>query len=359
MLIVGAGFAGSVVARQLAEAGKRVTVIDKRPHVGGNAYDCLDPYGVMIHPYGPHLFHTNSKRIWNYLSQFTEWRLYENRSMACVDGVLYPFPINRTTFNRIHKLDFDERQMRRMLVYWARKRAHVPIVTSNDVALNSAGRFLTDKFFRGYSKKMWGRDLSELDPSVLRRVPVRTSDDDRTYLDLYQGIPLLGYTEMFNRMLDHPNIEVILNTPWEKVLGRLPEVWTGPIDEFFHHCLGPLPYRSIEFVHKHFPNCGLTQSVAVLNYPGPEVNWTRATEFRHITGQEHTGTSICWEYPGDDGEPAYPVPCPEGRELYNKYAALAAETPITEFVGRMAQYRYYNMDQAVGAALSAAKKILG
>lgn len=359
VLVVGAGFAGSVVAREFAEAGRRVLVLDKRPHIGGNAYDRLDRDGVRVHPYGPHIFHTNGKRIFEYLSRFTEWRFYEHRVLAQVDGVLLPIPINRVTINRLYGLELDEQGAQAWL---ERAREHrEPVRTSEDVVLNSVGRDLCEKFFRGYTRKQWGLDLSELSAGVAARVPVRTSDDDRYFSDTYQFMPADGYTVMFERMLDHPHIEVRLGEDYF----RLPQdvkaqhtVYTGPIDAFFGHRLGPLPYRSLRFEHEHLRDVPRYQPVGTVNYPNDHA-FTRVTEFKHLTGQRHPGTSIVREYPQDGGEPYYPIPRPENERLFKQYEALARECPHVTFVGRLAQYRYYNMDQVVGAALKAAESVLG
>lgn len=352
VLIVGAGFAGSVSARVLAEAGRQVLVIDKRDHIGGNAYDTRDEHGVLIHPYGPHIFHTNAKRIIEWLSRFTEWRFYEHRVLASVDGQLLPIPINRTTLNRLYGQNLDETGA----AAWLEKAREPrdPIRTSEDVVLNSVGRDLCDKFFRGYTRKQWGLDLSDLSAGVAARIPTRTNDDDRYFTDTYQFMPRDGYTAMFRRMLDHPNITVQLSTDYFALRDRLQgnhTVYTGPIDAFFDYCYGRLPYRSLRFEHQHLPHTAQFQSVGTVNYPNDH-DYTRITEFKHLTGQSHSGTSIVREYPQADGDPYYPIPRPENEALFKRYETLAqARTDVT-FVGRLAQYRYYNMDQVVGAALS-------
>lgn len=356
VLVVGAGFAGAVCARELAERGHKVLLVDKRPHLGGNAYDEHDPQGVLIHPYGPHIFHTNSERIFNYLSRFTEWRPYEHRVLAQVDGSLYPIPINRTTLNRLYNLDLQTEEEAAAL-YERVREPREPIRTSEDVVLNSVGRDLCQKFFRGYTRKQWGLDLSELSAGVAARVPARTSDDDRYFTDLYQYMPARGYTAMFNNMLGHPGIELRLSCSLEE-LGAQPQrrhmVYTGPIDAFFNFRFGKLRYRSLRFEHEHYPGTERLQSVGTINYPNDHA-YTRITEFKHLTGQIHAGTSIVREYPVAEGEPYYPVPNDENESLYKFYKALADEMANVTFVGRLAQYRYYNMDQVVGAALSACK----
>ena len=357
VLIVGAGLAGSVSARVLAEAGRQVLVIDKRNHIGGNAYDTYDGYGVLIHPYGPHIFHTNAKRIIEWLSRFTDWRFYEHRVLASVEGQLLPIPINRTTLNRLYGLNLDEKGAAAWLERVREPRD--PIRTSEDVVLNSVGRDLCEKFFRGYTRKQWGLDLSELSAGVAARIPTRTNDDDRYFTDTYQFMPRDGYTAMFRRILDHPNITVQLNTDYFALRDRLKvshTVYTGPIDAFFDYCYGRLPYRSLHFEHLHLPNTPQFQSVGTVNYPNDH-EYTRITEFKHLTGQAHRGTSIVREYPQSEGEPYYPIPRPENEALYKRYEELAQARADVTFVGRLAQYRYYNMDQVVGAALNAATKL--
>ncbi|GLW61721.1 UDP-galactopyranose mutase [Hydrogenophilus thermoluteolus] len=357
ILIVGAGFAGAVCARELAEAGRKVLVIDKRSHIGGNAYDRIDEHGVLIHPYGPHIFHTNSRRIFEWLSRFTDWRFYEHRVLAQVEGQLLPIPINRTTINRLYGLDLDEAGV----AAWLEKvrEPRDPIRTSEDVVLNSVGHDLCDKFFRGYTRKQWGLDLSELSAGVAARIPTRTNDDDRYFTDTYQFMPADGYTAMFRRMLDHPNIIVELNTDYFNIRDRLRAnhtVYTGPIDAFFDYCYGRLPYRSLHFEHLHLPNTEWFQKVGTVNYPN-DYDYTRITEFKHLTGQKHPGTSIVREYPKAEGDPYYPIPRQENETLYKRYEAIAKTRKDVTFVGRLAQYRYYNMDQVVGAVLSKLIKV--
>lgn len=358
ILIVGAGFAGSVCARVLADAGRQVLVIDKRNHIGGNAYDCYDAHGVLIHPYGPHIFHTNSKRIIEWLSRFTEWRFYEHRVLASVEGLLLPIPINRTTINKLYGLSLDEAGVAEWLERVREPRD--PIRTSEDVVLNSVGRDLCEKFFRGYTRKQWGLDLSELSASVAARIPTRTNDDDRYFNDTYQFMPRDGYAAMFLRMLNHPNITVKLSLDYFNVRDLLRAnqiIYTGPIDAFFDYRFGRLPYRSLRFEHQHFPDVERFQPVGTVNYPN-DYEFTRITEFKHLTGQVCGGTSIVREYPQAEGEPYYPVPSAENEKKYKSYAKIAEETRGVNFIGRLAQYKYYNMDQVVGAAIKCAESIL-
>ena len=358
-LIVGAGFAGSVLAERLAAGlNKRVLLIDRRSHIGGNAYDHYDEAGVLIHRYGPHIFHTNAQRIVDYLSRFTQWRPYEHRVLAVVDGQQVPIPINRTTLNALYGLDLqsDEEAER----YLASRAEPVETIrTSEDVVVNQIGRELYEKFFRGYTRKQWGLDPSQLDKMVTSRVPTRTNTDDRYFTDTFQQMPLEGYTRMFERMLDHPNISIMLNTDYRQVRDQVAYkhlIYCGPIDEYFDHCFGKLPYRSLKFEHQSLEQEQF-QSVATVNYPDETVPYTRISEYKYLTGQQHASTSITYEYPSAEGDPYYPIPRPENAELYKRYEQLAAETPGVTFLGRLGTYKYYNMDQVVGQALALYKRI--
>lgn len=356
-LIVGAGFAGSVLAERLARGlNKRVLLVDRRPHIGGNAYDCHDAHGILIHRYGPHIFHTASAEIFNYLSRFTEWWQYQHRVKACVDGRLVPIPINLDTINMLHGTQLDSAGMKAFLASVAEKRD--PVVNSEDVVVNGVGRELYEKFFRGYTRKQWGLDPSELDAQVTARVPVRFNRDDRYFSDSYQAMPARGFTHMFGNMLDHPNIKIMLNTDYHEVCDEVrfdQLIFTGPVDEYFDYEYGKLPYRCLEFKHEthHRP---VFQEAPVVNYPN-EYAYTRCTEFKYLTGQEHPLTSIVYEFPGTTGDPYYPIPRPDNAALYKKYQALAEATPDVHFVGRLATYRYYNMDQVVGQALTLFAKL--
>lgn len=361
VLVVGAGFAGAVCAERLAAAGWFVTIIDRREHLAGNAFDTVDEHGVLIHPYGPHIFHTSGKRIFEYLSRFTDWRFYEHKVLAKRDGDFFPIPVNRTTLNKLYGLDLDEAGAAAFLEGVRENRD--PVKTSEDVVLNGVGPDLCEKFFRGYTRKQWGLDLSELSAGVAARVPTRTNDDDRYFTDQWQFMPAEGYTRMFERMLDQPNITIRLGEEFQKsdALACYDHiVYTGPIDAFFDFQYGNLPYRSLRFEHQHLPEVTQYQPVGTVNYPDlADGDFTRITEFKHLTGQECSGTSIVCEFPQDEGEPYYPVPRPANETLYKKYAKLAELETKVSFVGRLAQYRYYNMDQVVGAALSVADRLLG
>lgn len=328
-LIVGAGFSGAVCAERLASAGARVLIIDQRAHVGGNAYDEEDDAGILVHRYGPHVFHTNSDRVWSYLSQFTEWRPYEHRVLAAYEGQLLPVPINRRTLDAF----------------------------GGDVAA------AVSALYAPYTRKQWGCDIADLDPSVLARVAVRESDDDRYFLDRYQAMPLLGYTRLITRILAHDRITVVLNMsyalaldvskPWDQV------IYTGPIDEFFEYRFGRLPYRSAEWSLMTLA-VRQAQPVAVVNVPSEKILHTRVTEFKHLTGQEHARTTLAFEYPTDGrGAPAWPIPTAVNQALYRQYQALADETPSVSFCGRLGTYQYLDMDACVLQALTLTDRLLG
>ncbi|TGE21953.1 UDP-galactopyranose mutase [Hymenobacter aquaticus] len=356
-LIVGAGFAGSVLAERLAtRSNKKVLILDKRNHIAGNAYDHYNEEGILVHKYGPHIFHTNSKDVFEYLSNFTDWRPYEHRVLASVDGQMVPMPINLDTINKLYGLSLNSFEVEQFLESLAEQ---IPVIkTSEDVVVSKVGRELYEKFFKNYTRKQWGMDPSELDKSVTSRVPTRTNRDDRYFTDTYQAMPLHGYTRMFERMLDHPNISIMLNTDYHDVIDFIPFkeiIFTGPVDEYFDFTFGKLPYRSLEFKHETL-NTEKFLAAPVVNYPNEHL-YTRITEFKALTGQQHPKTSVVYEYPKAEGDPYYPIPRLENAELYNKYKKLADETPNVHFVGRLATYKYYNMDQVVAQALTLYKKL--
>lgn len=358
VIVVGAGFAGSVIARELADSDLKVLVIDKRPHIAGNAYDSYNENGVLIHNYGPHIFHTNSEKIVRWLSRFTDWRFYEHRVLAKVGEQLLPIPINRTTINKLYGLELNEQGVADFLENNREPREQIK--TSEDVVLNSVGSDLCNKFFRGYTQKQWGLDLSELSAGVAARIPTRTNEDDRYFTDTYQLMPLKGYTAMFGNMLNHPNITVQLGVDYCMQRDKYKSntiVYTGPIDEYYNYQFGKLPYRSLRFEHKHLSDTDRYQSVGTVNFPN-DYPYTRTTEFKHLSGQNIEGTSIVSEYPQSEGDPYYPIPRPENEALFKKYKELSEKEKDIHFVGRLAQYRYYNMDQVVASALNEAKKII-
>ena len=358
-LIVGAGFAGSVLAERLAsQHGARVLLIDRRPHIGGNAYDEPNEAGILYHKYGPHIFHTNSDQVVEYLSQFTEWRPYEHRVRAVVRDKLVPIPINRTTLNELFDLDLQTDE--EAADYLASRAEPVDeIKTSEDVVINAVGRELYELFFQGYTRKQWDLDPSELDKSVTSRIPTRTNTDDRYFTDTFQAMPKDGYTAMFRRMLSHPLIEVRTGVDFRDIKNEVEAdhiIFTGPVDEYFDYRFGKLPYRSLKFDHRTLDE-ERHQTVGTVNFPSPDVPYTRISEYKHLTGQEHPRTTITYEYPSAEGDPYYPIPRPENQELFKKYEALADETEGVTFVGRLATYKYYNMDQIVGQALATFRRI--
>ncbi len=365
-IIGGAGFAGSVMARQLADAGHSVLVLEKRPYLGGNAHDFYDEHGVLIHLYGPHIFHTNNKKVFEFLSQFTNWRFYEHRVQSVVsaaDGKTYPMPINRTTINELYGLDLKTEE-ECQAYYDSVKIPCAEIRNSEDVVLSLVGPDLCDKFFRSYTAKQWGGlDLKDLSADVLRRIPTRTNIDDRYFSDTYQMMPAEGYTKMFENMLDHPNIKVLcgfdLLTMQEKLkYDHL--VFTGPIDCFFGYRFGELPYRSLRFEFEHLSDVSSYQEVGTVNYPN-DYDFTRITEFKKLTGQTHAGTTLLKEYPSatsDKLEPLYPVFSAENNVALTQYQQLAASLENVSLIGRLAEFKYYNMDQVTEAALAEADKIL-
>lgn len=357
-LVVGAGFAGSVLAERLARgSNKRVLICDKRSHIGGNAYDHHNDAGILVHKYGPHIFHTNSREVFEYLSRFTEWRPYQHRVRASVDGQIVPIPINLDTINTLYGLNLTSFEAAEFFKSLAEPRPSIR--TSEDVVISAVGRELYEKFFRNYTRKQWGLDPSELDASVTSRVPTRTNRDDRYFTDAYQAMPLHGFTRLFENMLDHSNIKIVLNCNYreiEKEFAFREIIYTGPVDAYFNYCYGKLPYRSLEFKHETHDS-SVYQSAPVINYPNEQL-YTRVTEFKYLTGQEHPKTSIVYEFPRSEGDAYYPVPRKANAELYNRYKSLADSTPGVHFVGRLATYKYYNMDQIVAQALTVYAKMV-
>jgi UDP-galactopyranose mutase len=356
-LIVGAGLAGAVMAERLACCdNKKVLVVESRRHIGGNTYDYYNEEGLLIHKYGPHIFHTNSREVYDYLSQFTAWRPYEHRVLASVDGMLVPIPINLNTINQLYGLKMSSSEVDSFLASKAEKKDR--IITSEDVVLNKVGKDLYEKFFKEYTRKQWGLDPSELDATVAARIPTRNNCDNRYFTDTFQSMPLHGYTRMFEKMLSHPNIKVMLGTDYKDIEGVIPYkkmIYTGPVDYFFDNCYGKLPYRSIEFKFETI-EADHYQPTGTVNYPN-EHPYTRVTEFKYLTGQKHAKTTVVFEYPKAEGDPYYPVPRPENAELYKRYQLLANALPNVYFTGRLATYKYYNMDQVIAQSLTLYKKI--
>lgn len=357
-LIVGAGFAGCTVAERLAsQSNAKVLVVDERDHVGGNAHDFIDESGNRVHRYGPHVFHTSSVRVVEYLSRFTAWRPYEHRVLANLGGRYVPVPVNRTTLNRIYGLSLTEDAAARFLRERAEPRSK--LLTSEDAVVSKTGRDLYELLYRGYTRKHWGLDPRELDASVCGRIPVRTNDDDRYFSDWFQAMPAGGFTALCKRMLDHPNIETALSMSFESAVDAFTFdriVYTGPIDAYYDHRFGRLAYRSLHFEFLTVPsNEGLP--AGCVNEPSEHVAYTRTTDFAHVCANSSSTTVLCREYPRAVGEPYYPIPRPENRELYRRYKKLADRERNVTFVGRLAEYRYYNMDQVVASALAASERL--
>lgn len=374
-IIIGAGYAGLVLAERLAsQQNQKVLIIEERQHIGGNAYDRFDEHGVLIHEYGPHIFHTRLKVIWDYLSQFTEWHYYEHRVLTKVDGKEVPIPFNLNTIAEVFPKDLAER-MQRKLVDLLGYNVKVPILKlreQNDEDLKFLADYIYEKVFLQYTLKQWGIGPEELDPTVTGRVPVYISRDDRYFQDKYQGLPKYGYTEMFKKMLNHPNIHLMLNTKFQDVMtiskdnhtlfgqpfnGEI--VYTGKIDELFDFQYGELPYRSLRFEYNTY-YAEYKQTVGQLNSPNG-YDFTRITEFKHLTGQKHPKTTLACEYPQayvrGKNTPYYPIIAEENQQLYKRYKQLADDLTNVHLVGRLAEYKYYDMDAVVAAALKAYKKL--
>jgi len=358
-LIVGAGFAGSVMAERLAsQLNKKVLIVEKRNHIAGNAYDEYDEHGILVHRYGPHIFHTNSKKVFDYLSHFTEWIPYEHKVLANLNGELYPVPINRITLNKLYNLNLKTEEEVKAF-YDSVKEKRNPILTSEDIIVNKVGKDLFEKFFENYTKKQWNLEPKDLSPVVCGRIPVRTNDDCRYFTDNYQFMPKEGYTTMFRRMLNHPDIEVVLKTDYKEIINDIKfdkMIYTGPIDYFFDYEFGKLPYRSIKFEYKNFGQ-QFVQDSAVINYVDNDIDFSRVTEYKYLTGQESESSTVSYEYFQNDGEPYYPIPTQGNSKLYMKYVELTRLLKSVIFCGRLVEYQYYNMDQVVAACLKLLNEI--
>jgi UDP-galactopyranose mutase len=358
-LIVGAGFAGSVMAERLAsQHNKKVLVVEKRNHIAGNAYDEYDEHGILVHRYGPHIFHTNSKEVFEYLSQFTEWIPCEHKVLAKIGNELYPIPINRLTINKLY--NFNLKTEDEVKEYFEKvKEKRFPILNSEDIIVNQVGKDLFEKFFKHYTKKQWNLEANQLSPSVCGRIPVRTNDDCRYFTDKYQFMPKDGYTKMFQKILNHKNIEVILNTDYKSILDSIKfdkMIYTGPIDYFFDYKFGKLPYRSIRFEFKNY-KIEFLQKAAVYNYTGDELEYTRVSEYKHLTAQKSQSTTISYEFSEKEGEPFYPVPTEENKRKYHLYKSETEKISNVHFCGRLSEYQYYNMDQVVMSCLIFSQKL--
>ncbi len=363
-LVVGCGYAGSVIAERIAsQLDKRVLIVDKRNHIAGNAYDYYNENGVLVHKYGPHIFHTNAKHVWDYLSQFTDWRPYFHRVLAMIDGQKVPIPFNFNSMEMCFSKKLAEKLDQKLLDKFGfnKKVTIFELLKSEDPDLKFLADYIYKNVFLNYNLKQWGLKPEELDKSVASRVPIYTSRDDRYFTDVYQGIPLQGYTNMFQNMLNHKNIHVLLNTDYRDIVDTIPfdkMIYTGPIDLFFDSAFGNLPYRSLRFEQHTFEQ-DYFQEVAQVNYPN-NYEYTRITEFKHLSGQDVPRTTVAYEYPQSYeygiNDPYYPVPKKENTELFQKYANEAEKLKSVTFVGRLADYKYYNMDQICARALMVFEK---
>jgi len=356
-IIVGSGFAGSVLAERIAKTlNKKVLVIDKRNHIGGNCYDYYNNAGILVHKYGPHYFRTNLKYVFDYVSQFTEWHYIQYRIKVMIDGRLLPLPINLDTINDLYGANFSTDNLQ---TFFDKQKTHIErISNSEDVIKSKVGKELYEKIYKEYTVKQWGLEPKDLDASVCARIPVRTNRDDRYFTDKYQAMPKYGYHKMFEKMLDHPNIHLMLQTAYgdiKDIISFKKLIWTGPIDEFFDFKHGKLSYRSLRFEHETL-DMEYYQQVSQVNYP-VDYDFTRIVEIKHATGQKHNKTTIVREYPESIGEPYYPIPKPEHEAIYTRYNGEAKKNKNVYFIGRLAEYKYYNMDQVVEKALHLFDKI--
>jgi len=356
-LVVGAGFSGITLAERIAsQLDKNVLLIDRRNHIGGNCFDYYNDDGILVHKYGPHYFRTNNYVVRDYLAQFTGWHHVQYKILTFVDGQYYNFPVNLDTFNNFFDLSLNSEQMAEML-----KELSVEcdeIRNSRDVIVSKIGERLYERFYKNYTKKQWGIGPEELNPSVCARIPIRTNRDDRYLNDEFQAMPKDGYHKLFERMIDHPNIELRLNTEYTDIAGNIegkPVVFTGPVDEFFDYRFGKLPYRSLRFEHETLDR-EFYQPTSQVNYPNDH-KYTRIVEIKHVTGQYHPRTTIVREYPVAEGDPYYPVPRPENEVLCQKYLEAEKELKNVFFTGRLARYRYLNMDQVVAQALELYERV--
>ena len=356
IVIIGAGISGAVLAERYASIGKKVVVIEKRAHIAGNCFDYIDENGILVSKYGAHLFHTNEEDVWNYVNRFSKWYKWEHKVLAKVDGQLVPIPVNITTVNKVFGLALQTEADMKEWMYKNCLHIEDP-KNGQEAALARVGSVLYEKMFKHYTKKQWDKYPEELDASVLNRIPIRTNNDDRYFSDKYQALPSGGYTKLFKRILTHPNIEVLLNTDYfdikDTITGYDKLFYTGPIDRFFefkYSLKDKLEYRSINFVSETI-DTEYFQENSVINYPGTEVDFTRIIEYKHFGNQVSAKTTIVKEFTVAEGEPYYPVPNEKNRLIYEKYKRDAEQLTDIYFVGRLANYKYFNMDQAFKNAL--------
>ncbi len=356
-VIVGAGLAGITIAERIAsQLHEEVLIIEKRDHIGGNVYDEYDDAGILVQRYGPHTFHTNDKEVFDYICQYCQWHEYQHRVLSYVDGMFVPFPISLETINQLYNLSLSQEEMQSFI---NSKKTHIEnIRTSEDVALSQTGQDLYEKFFKYYTLKQWGVDASKLDKSVISRIPFRNNRDTRYFTDKYQGNPNGGFTKMCRQMLNLSNIKVLLNTDYKDVIEDIDYekmIYTGPIDYYFDYALGRLEYRSVKMIFETH-DCESYQPVASTRWP-KDYDYTRVTEFKKMTGQRNDKTTILKEIPYLGEEPYYPLPTEENRKLAQKYKDMSNREAKVVFVGRLAEYKYYNMDEVVRRGLDVFESI--
>ncbi len=360
IIIVGSGISGATLAERFAHLGKKVLVIEKHNHIGGNCFDYFNEDGILIPKYGPHFFHTNDKKIYQYVSRFTDWRSYEHRVLSYVGRQLVPIPVNIKTVNLIFNLDLkSEKEMKAWLDKNTLKIKKPK--NSEELFLARVGKKLYEKMFKGYTTKQWDTDPKKISTSVAGRIPIYTNFDDRYYTDKYQLVPKKGYLAIFKKMLAHPNIKVLLQTDFFKIKNKLESYekifFTGKVDSFFDYRFGHLQYRSLRFKNMSL-NKEWFQTRVQINYPN-DFRFTRITEPKHATGQKNKKTTIIHEYPTWGREPYYPVLSEKNLKLYQKYQkeVKKLEKKNIYFLGRLGSYQYLNMDQAFRQALNLFKKL--
>jgi len=362
IFIIGAGITGITLAERFASKGNEVLIIEKRDHIGGNCYDFKNKDGILIHKYGPHIFHTDYKDVWDYISQFTDWFYYQHKVLGLIDGRLAPIPFNLNTLYELFPLKFAQKLEEKLINKFGYNKK-IPILDlkkTKDKDLKFLADFVYEKIFLHYTEKQWSLKPEEIDASVTARVPVVISRDDRYFQNKYQGMPKEGYVKMFEKMLQNENIEVQLNTDYKKLKNKIKYnflFYTSPIDEFFNYKYGRLDYRCLKLDFQTF-NQESYQPSAVVNYPN-NYDFTRIIEFKKLTQQNHRKTTIGIEYPGNEGFMAYPVLDEKNKKLFQKYLKEAEKLKKQNiyFVGRLAEYKYYNMDEAVKSSLDLFNKI--
>lgn len=358
-LIVGAGFSGCVLAERLSSIGKKILLIDKRDHIGGNCYDYIDDAGVLIHKYGPHYFRTNSKEIYNYLSNFTNFIKHKYKVKIKIKNKIYTFPINMTTLEEFFNIKFNCKKELQKFLDLKRDKSITNPKNAEEQVLMNIGKELYESFYKGYTEKQWGCKVKELEPSVTARIPIRFNRDDNYVNETIQVMPKKGYTKLFKKMLKNPLITLNLNCNYSTNLNKKASkiIWSGCIDEFFKYRYGKLPHRSLNFKFKSFYNKEFIQKEGQINFPSKDVPYTRIVEIKHVTHQKCNNTTISIEYPCSNGEPYYPIPNKNNNLLRKKYIEKSKFLKNIYFVGRLGRYRYMNMDQCIESALKLFKKL--